>query len=219
MDRITRHPLLQDIPFETVVDYSVDFMRIVGAPSSFMEKTQVLKVEGYRAVLPCDFYEMIQVRLMGQEVKPAFRYSFDSFHMSPNKPQFSDLTYKVQGNVIFTSIENGEIEVAYRALPTDEEGYPVLPDNSSYTRALQAYIKKEWFTIQYDLGKINVQVMNKADQDYAWAVGQAQTALIKPTIDQMETISNMWNKLLPDRTRDHSTGFLHEGTQEHINIH
>jgi len=219
MDRITRHPLLQDIPFETVVDYSVDFMRIVGAPASFMEKTQVLKVERYRAVLPCDFYEMIQVRLMGQEVKPAFGYSSDSFHMSPNKPQFSDLTYKVQGNVIFTSIEKGEIEVAYRALPTDEEGYPVLPDNSSYTRALQAYIKKEWFTIQYDLGKINVQVMNKADQDYAWAVGQAQTALIKPTIDQMETISNMWNKLLPDRTRDHSTGFLHEGTQEHINIH
>ena len=219
MDRITRHPLLQDIPFETVVDYSVDFMRIVGAPASFMEKTQVLKVERYRAALPCDFYEMIQVRLMGQEVKPAFRYSSDSFHMSPNKPQFSDLTYKVQGNVIFTSIENGEIEVAYRALPTDEEGYPVLPDNSSYTRALQAYIKKEWFTIQYDLGKINVQVMNKADQDYAWAVGQAQTALIKPTIDQMETISNMWNKLLPDRTRDHSTGFLHEGTREHINTH
>lgn len=217
MDRITRHPLMQDIPFETVVDCAVDFIRIVGTPPSFVNKVEVLKVERYRAELPCDFYEMIQVR----DAKSgwAFRYTSDSFHLSGQKPQLSDLTYKIQNNVIFTSIERGDIEISYMALPVDDEGYPLIPDNSSYTRALEAYIKRYWFTIQFDLGKINAQVMNKADQDYAWAVGQAQTDLIRPTIDQMEMISNMWNKFLPDTTRDHRTGFLHEGTQEHIRIH
>lgn len=218
MDRITRHPLLQDIPLETAVDYAVDFIRIVGTPPSFIDKTEVLKVEHYRAELPCDFYEMIQVR----EARPdghAFRYTTDSFHLSQHKPQYSDLTYKLQGNIIFTSIEKGDIEIAYRAIPIDEDGYPLIPDNSSFTRALELYIKKQWFTIQYDLGKISVQVMNKTDQDYAWAVGQAQTDLIRPSIDQMEAITNMWNKLLPDATADHAHGFLHEGTKEHIKIH
>lgn len=40
MDRVTRHPLIKDIPFETVVDYTIDFMRIVGVPPSFIEKTE-----------------------------------------------------------------------------------------------------------------------------------------------------------------------------------
>ena len=67
-------------------------------------------------------------------------------------------------------------------------------------------------------GKIDIRVMQKADQDYAWYVGQAQTDLIRPTIDQMESISNMWNTLI-ERSQDHRKGFLHEGSREHYKIH
>ena len=227
MDRITRHPIMQDIPFETVVDYAVDFIRIVGSPPTFFEKTAIVKIKNYRGELPCDFYEMIQVRLMGgyegdhliHGHNRVFRYSTDSFHMSPVKAKFTDLTYKIQGNCIFTApLEEGEIEVAYKALPIDEEGYPLIPDNTAFSRALELYIKKQWFTVQFDLGKINQQVMAKVDQDYAWAVGQAQTDLIRPTIDQMQSITNMWNTLLP-RHNEHRKGFLKEGMQEHYKNH
>lgn len=226
MDRLTRHPLMQDIPFETVIDYAVDFIRIVGTPPSFIDKTAIIDIHNYRGELPCDFYEMIQVRLhkwnrcdYPYEKRAVFRYTTDSFHMSPNKPKVSDLTYKLQGNCIFTApIRDGKIEISYRAMPIDKDGYPLIPDNSSFTRALELYIKKQWFTIQYDLGKISQQAMVKADQDYAWAVGQAQTDLIRPSIDQMESISNMWNTLIP-RAQEHRTGFLHEGSKEHIKIH
>ena len=230
MDKITRHPLLQDIPFETVVDYAVDFIRIVGTPPSFMEKTAIIPIHKYRGELPCDFYEMIQVRLHNSnpcgksshrppELSPVFRYTTDSFHMSPDKPKVSDLTYKLQGNCIFTvPLEEGEIEISYMAMATDEDGYPLIPDNSTFSRALEAYIKKQWFTIQFDLGKLSPQVLQKADQDYAWAVGQAQTDLIRPTIDQMESISALWNTLIP-RAQDHRKGFLHTGTKEHIKVH
>lgn len=227
MDRLTRHPLLQDIPFETVVDYAVDFIRIVGTPPSFIEKTEHIEIENYRGELPCDFYEMIQVRLAkscdkgfeSYEKHPVFRYTTDSFHMSSHKPKITDLTYKIQGNCIFTApLRDGTIEISYMAMPIDDEGYPLIPDNSAYTRALEAYIKKEWFTMQFDLGKINQVIMAKADQDYAWAVGQAQTDLIKPTIDQMQSISNMWNTLI-DRSQDHRKGFVHGGSREHFKTH
>lgn len=225
MDKITRHPLMQDIPFETVIDYAVDFIRIVGTPPSFVDKTAIIDIHKYRGELPCDFYEMIQVRLAYDEKHrvenhaPTFRYTTDSFHMSPNKPHVSDLTYKLQGNCIFTApLEEGKIEIAYRALPIDEEGYPLIPDNSAFSRALEMYIKKQWFTIQYDLGKISQAVMAKTDQDYAWAVGQAQTDLIRPTIDQMESISNMWSTLIP-RAQEHRKGFIHTGSKEHIKTH
>lgn len=220
MDRITRHPLLEDIPFETVVDYAIDFIRIVGTPPSFMEKTAKIQIEDYRGTLPCDYYQMLQVRILDKEKRMgAFRYSTDNFHMSDTKPRYGGLTYKIQGNCIFTSIRRGEVEIAYMALPVDDEGYPLIPDNSAYSRALELYIKLQWFTIQYDLGKISPQVLQNTQQEYSWAVGQAQTDLIRPTIDQMEAISNMWNKFLPDVTQDHEHGYLHEGTKEQIITH
>lgn len=220
MDRLTRHPLLEGIPFETVIDYAVDFIKIVGTPPSFIEKTSIITIKDYRGILPCDYYQMIQVRTVSGEGRVgAFRYSTDSFHTSSTKPQHGGLTYKVQGGCIITSIPNGEIEIAYEAMPIDEEGYPLIPDNSSYSRALELYIKLQWFTILFDTGKITSQVLSNTQQQYAWAVGQAQTDLIRPTLDQMEAISNMWSKLLPDATRDHNNGYLHEGTKEQIILH
>lgn len=225
MDKVTRHPLLKDIPLETVVDYAVDFLKIVGMPPQFLEKTALISISEYRGELPCDFYEMIQVRPFsdteGPDFNHAYRYSTDSFHMSNNKldkEYHSDITYKLQGNCIFTSpLENGKVEIAYRAMPVDDNGYPLIPDNASLVRALTSYIKREWFSIQFDSGKINQAIMAKADQDYAWAVGQCQSDLIRPSIDQMEAITNMWNTLI-DRA-DHRHGFLNTGTQEHVKTH
>lgn len=220
MDKLTRHPLLKDIPFETVIDYTVDFIRIVGTPKSFLEKTQEIDIKEYRGALPCDYYDINQVRIIDKDKRMgAFRYSTDSFHMSNTKPKHGGLTYKIQGNCIITSIPEGKIEIAYKAMPLDDEGYPLIPNNGSYSRALELYIKLQYFTDFFDEGKISSQVLANTQQQYAWAVGQAQTDLIRPTIDQMEAISNMWNKLLPDITKDHEHGYLHEGTKEHIITH
>lgn len=224
MSKITKHPMMKDISLDIVIEYAIDFMRIVGIPPTFLDKTSVIDIHNYRGELPCDYYEMIQVRLLKKhchpsELSPVFRYTTDSFHMSPNKPRVSDLTYKIQGNCIFTSpLKDGPIEISYKAMPVDEEGIPLIPDNSSYIRALQAFIKKEYFTEQFDQGKINPQIMQKADQDYAFYVGQAQTDLIRPTIDQMESISNMWNTLI-EQSQEHRKGFIHEGSRQHIKNH
>ena len=218
LDKIMRHPLMRDISLETAVDYTVDFMRIVGVPSMFMEKTEVVEVKNYRAKLPCDYYQMIQVRKING---PAFRYSSDSFHMSEckdnNKRDLADLTYKIQGNLIYTSIEEGEIELSYEAIATDSEGYPLLPDNSSFTRALELYIKKQWFTILFDLGKINPNVLQNVQQEYAWAVGDCQTEFNRLSIDKAESFYNSWRTLLL-RDTEHRTGFINNGTKERLKL-
>lgn len=215
LDKIMKNPLLQDLQLETVVDYTIDFMRIVGVPNMFMEKTAVLHIDKYRAPLPCDYYNINQVRLVKG---PAFRYSSDSFHMSKCKSKNTgDLTYKIQGNVIYTSIDEGDIELSYQALAVDHEGYPLLPDNSSFTRALQAYIKKEWFTILFDLGKIHMNVLVNAQTDYAWAVGDCQTEFNRLSIDKAESFYNSWKTLLL-RDNEHKTGFTHNGAKEYIKI-
>lgn len=219
LDRILQHPLMQDVTLEKAVAYTVDFMRIVGVPNMFMEKTEILEIKKYRAMLPCDYYQMIQVRKVNG---PTFRYSTDSFHLSeeckdPNHKYISELTYKIQGNVIYTSIEEGSIEIVYEAIATDEEGYPLLPDNSSFTRALSLYIKKEHFTILFDLGKIQPIVFNQVLQDYAWAVGDCQTEFNRLSLDKAESFYNSWRTLIL-RDNEHRHGFKNNGTKEYIKV-
>ena len=218
-DKIMRHPLLQDLSIETIVDYSIDFMRIVGVPSIFEEKVEKAEVINYRSSLPCDYYQMIQIRALdpNHNILGTFRYSSDSFHMSDTKPEYADYSYKVQGNIIYLSVPNGLIEIAYQAIPIDSDGYPLIPDNSSFTRALEAYIKKQHFTILFDLGKIGNGPLAQVQQDYAWAVGDCQSEFNRLTIDKAESFYNSWRTLII-RSSEHRTGFLHNGTQEKLKM-
>lgn len=219
LDNILDHPLLRDVSLERAINYTQSFIRIVGMPKAFDEKTDLVDINEYRGLLPCDVESIIQVRLHDKcnNNSKVFRYSTDSFHMSETKSKSHDLTYKTQGNVIFTSIKEGTIEIAYRALAVDSEGYPMVPDNSSFIRALELYIKKQCFTILFDLGKINPQVYNNVLQEYSWAVGQAQSELVRPTIDQLEALTNSLNALVP-RVSEHSSGFVSLGTKERIRL-
>lgn len=224
-----RHPLLRDVPFETILEYTLDFIQIVGCPSLFEEKTTVIKIEDWRGVLPCDYVSMIQVRTAkkvdGMEPNHrshiSYRYSTDSFHMSKEKPDVgrygTDLTYKIQGCVIYTSTKDTDIEIAYNAIATDGEGYPLLPDNPSFLRALEAYIKKQQFTILFDLGKLQPAILQNAQQEYAFYVGQCQTDMIMPSIDQMESLTNLWTSLIA-RANEHSKGFINSGSKEYLTV-
>ena len=167
---------------------------------------------------------MIQVRTYneGEHCPKVFRYASDSFHYSPKKEPNKDLdtwdlTYKLQNNAIYTSLKEGVVEVAYHAIKVDKEGYPMIPENSSFIQALELYIKKKVFTILFDQGKISPAVLQNTQQEYAWYVGQAQRDLTMPTIDQMESISNMWTQLL-QRNNEHSKGMKPLGRREYIRV-
>lgn len=223
LDRIMRHPMMRDIPFETAVEYTVDFISLLGTPAIYNEKTAEIEIENWRGKLPCDFESMIQVRPITLcDNRPGFgtyRYSGSSFHMSDKKPPVNlELTYKIQGSVIFTSTRDTKIEIAYRAFAVDDEGYPLLPDNTSFLRGLENYIKLQWFTILYDMGKIPQHVLANTQQEYAWAVGDAQSEFSRLDLDKAETLFNSFKTLLP-RNNEHWKGFFTNSSKEFFKRH
>ena len=228
LDRVMRHPMLRDIPFETAIEYTVDFIQLMGTPALYKEKTAVVEINDWRGQLPCDFEHMIQVRVSPTQhrkrfntcelppVLATYRYSEHSFHMSDyklNSYVTGELTYKIQGMVIFTSTQDIAIEIAYRAFETDEEGYPLLPDNTSFLRGLENYIKLQWFTMLFDQGKISQQVLFNTQQEYAWAAGDAMSEFSRLDLDKAETLFNSFQTLLP-RNNEHWKGFFTNGSKE-----
>lgn len=219
LDDTLDHPLLRDLSFERAVNHVVHFIRLIGMPDIFEERTERVPIDDYRGKLPCDLESIIQVRVCGGiHDNEVLRYTTDTFHMSDKKSCSYDLTYKVQNTVIYTSLKKGTIEIAYRGFAVDDEGYPLIPDDSSFIQALEFYIKKKHFTTLFDQGKITPQVYNQVLQDYAFYAGQAQTSLIRPSIDQMQSFANSLNTLIP-RMNEHARHFVNNGSMEKLKRH
>ena len=164
MDNITSHPLMKDIPDETIVRYVVEFIRVMGCPYLMDERTVDIEIDDHRGALPCDFFEEVSVR--GEHGEP-FVTASGTFG------ECDTPSYRIQGGVIHTSIPCGVVQLSYRAIEEDEDGYPLIPDDSIALRAMEAYVKKQWFTVLHDLGKINVSILLNAKQDTLGAQASA----------------------------------------------
>ena len=214
--RLTRHPLMIDLTFEAIIQYTIDFIGTLGLPPIYLDKVVTVDIDNYRASLPCDLVAIRQVKDSKNNI--SLRAITDTFHLLHEENESikrQEGTFKTQGNIIYTSFKKGSIDIAYRAIPVDTEGLPLIPDNSIFLKALELYIKKEWFTILFDMNKISPAVLQNIQQEYAWKVGQLNTEFTLPSISEMEAISNMMSQLIP-RTNEFRKGFKSLGNREYL---
>lgn len=221
LDRIRRNSLLSSIPFETAVDYAIDFMVLEGFPSFFVEKVATIKIENYRGLLPDDCAEVKAVRgFLGSEFnnRPiSFREATDIFMQSSNKRYSNDFTYRINGDIIYTSFEDCNIEIVYQAFETDPNGFPMIPDNRKFFLALEAYIKMKHFEKLFEEGKLHPTIMERADREYCWAVGACDSEFHKLSIDRAESVGNQWRQILIN-TNEHLEGYANLGVKKDLKI-
>ena len=205
--RVTSHPMLKNVDLEQAIRYTVDFISIVGLPTFYLDKEVDIPIEDYRGLMPCDLVSITQVK----DKKTGFCMHSMTDTFNPREYNFhTEPTFKTQGNVILTSFRTGEVTISYKALPVDETGIPLLIDNANFLKALELYIKKEKFSDLYDEGKIRDGIMSKAETDYAWAVAQCEKEFIMPSLSELQSITNMWNTLIP-RVSEFNNGFIELG--------
>lgn len=212
---------MQDVNIETAIQYAVDFMHIVGVPQMFESKEVDIDIHNFRGQLPCDLISIEQVKDMCTGL--CMRSMTDTFDPTDDRKcgcssKCSEGTFKLQNTVIVTSFKEGKVKIAYNAAPVDENGYPLVLDNPTFLKALELYIKREVFTVLYDLGKIQPGPLQNTQQEYAWRVGQLQSELTIPSLSEMESLRRSWCTLI-QRTTEFKTGFKYNGNQEYIKTH
>lgn len=242
LDDITEHPLLRDVTLEQVIRYTIRFISLHGFPQLYQDKVGTVEIKDFRGLLPCDLISILQVRDMdtgiclrsmtdtftpGLEPKPKERCQQEDFldnatpigeYIPPMKRHDEELTFKTQGRIIFTSFPDGEVEIAYKAIPVDDDGFPLLIDNETYLNALEAYIKVRVFTVKYDTGKIQAGVLSNAQTDYAWAAHNLQTEMTTPSVSEMESLTRYLNTMIKSNTR-FDQGFKSLGDREYFRRH
>lgn len=214
LSRLLRHPLLTDLNLETAIQYTVDFFGVMGLPPTYVDALEEVEIEDYRGMLPCNLVSINQVRWKKNGI--CMRSMTDNFN-GHSEEDNGEPTFKTQGRMIYTSFKEGTVEVSYKAMPIDSEGYPLLPDEPTFLRALELYIKKQWFTILFDMGKISPAVLQNTQQEYAFYCGQCNNTWLIPSVSEMESITNMINQIIP-RTNEFKKGFKSLGDKEYIRV-
>ncbi len=132
-----------------------------------------------------------------------------------NKPE-----YFIKPGWLVTNQKQGFIKLAYKAIPTDERGYPLIPDLTSYQEAIYWYVVMKLQFPKFMTGKLGGRGVNTAQNVYFYTQqqwnfyrNQAYAEAMMPTADDMQNIKNDWNKLVPDWDGD-DTFFKHINKEE-----
>lgn len=166
--------------------------------------------------IPCEPSKPIIRHYGGETKKPHYRlepmrWMTDTFnnHMHCTDYDYachSASTYTVNGNYIFTSFEEGSVMMAYLAIPTDEEGFPLIPADEWWRQAVQYEIAYKIAMKLFIQGNITDKTFQYIERERDWKVAQAVNKSKMPSIDEMESFKNQWLRLIPNYN-NHSTFF------------
>ncbi len=123
------------------------------------------------------------------------------------------ITFDLNNNNITLSVKEGQVCMAYLAIPTDEEGLPLIPEDTSYQLAIKKYLTMKIDYIAWRRGELRSDIFQHSEQEWQWYVGQAGNKAKMPNIDQLEFIKNQTMRLLPN-INSHETFFKTQGSPE-----
>ncbi len=211
--KVMRHPYASDLTHDDAADYAIEALQLLGAPIVYdndYHESEIIEHKGY---LPKNivYIEGIRDLSTGQGMREAT----DTFHSSDNQTELRELTYTIEKDVIFTSIPNGCVEIAYKKIKTGEDGYPLIVDEAKTKLAIEYYILSRYLEPLYDIGKITDRSFNRINQERHFYMAAASNKLKMPSPDKLESIVNSINRLITNNTA-HQANFKLAGKKEII---
>ena len=219
-DRLMRNPFLKDLNYEFIVDHAMQVLRILEAPSLYVTRRERINIENYRGLKPIDMMVVEAVMRVEGNTQVSLTASEDiqqEFYGQGVRPSRRDYTYSLNSKYVNVNFEEGEVDLIYKSIATDEDCYPMVLNNETLLRCVESYIKYRWYDIMHDMDMISGQKLNKAEIDYSFNVAQADANLKMPSMDEMEAMVNVITQLLPSGT-EHTRRFEFLGAQEKLRI-
>jgi hypothetical protein len=124
-------------------------------------------------------------------------------------------SYIIDCDYVKTSFPTGKVCLSYTAFPTDEDCYPMVPDDISYKEALFWYVFKQMLLGGWDKPTNKIDY-NFANQKWMYYCTQARNSATYPDIDRMESFMNQWTRLIPT-LNNHELFFEELNTREDLN--
>jgi hypothetical protein len=197
--KVMNHPLAVDLNYEDAAMYAIEAIELIGTPLTLVDKESSISIVDYKGSIPNDM-----IILKGVISDNGIVLNHNTGIYTTNNWVDQDYiqcrggNYTIERGVIKTSFEKGNIVLAYKALPTDCDGYPLIPNQVKVKRAVHYYILFEHLAPFYDIGKITDKAFHRITQEKDWYIGAAQSATQLSSMDHAEAMVNSINRLLID---------------------
>lgn len=217
----------EEIFVDEVLEWIYDVIAISGVPMYYIDiilddsensDGDPITITSFRGTLPTNLYSIVLCRDSTTKM-PMLATSRNFMDDESVNVYESQYTYEVKEGYIYTSFEEGSIDIQYKAFPTTALGLPKVPDEKKLINAIKSYIAhKIARRIKIRGGSFPSDIYNEIQQEYAWYIGGARTKAHMPSYDKMEAIKNRWLRLVqnPDL---HQTSFRYLPDKERLILH
>ncbi len=127
------------------------------------------------------------------------------YNVVPSSAPYGSYYYKLVGNTIQSSLEEGDLTVFFLYYEVDEDGVITIPDNEALKTALY------WYNLMMMIGAgFQHPIFKYSDAESRWLSyrSQAINSLRNWNPDRVEAFSKMWVKLMPPTSYSHDTFML-----------
>ena len=217
------------IDFNDLIEYVGEAIRLIGVPYAHIRKItngegdqgNPITIADYRGTLPTDIVHLDSVREHTRKLPMVymtgtFPTTYQSINTLSNTPNMM-LGYYVQGAYIFTNLEEGELELSYTAFEVDSNGYPKIPDEERYIKAVVAYCNQEIARRMWVSDKLSKDKFHMFEVEWLFYVKSAGTKAHMPNIDRMESFKNQMVRMLTD-PHHHASQFTYLNRPETLNL-
>lgn len=213
----------EDIKITDIKEWIAEAMLKIGSVNQMDNKVKILKLKDYQTKLPCDLERINFVAYsdtpdkgwvpmkkttgffgVNDKIVPTSDKSTNLLNefvhprVVQDKMVKKEVQYDVKPGYIFSNIKDGYIKLAYTATYTDEDGMPLIPDNTSYFEALYWYVVMKLVYIDYFTGKKPQHIYYDAKRSWNFYRQQAYAESLLPNSNELENIKNTWHTLVPE---------------------
>lgn len=240
MEKVRRDlPGSYTLGIEMAVEWIGEAIPLIGVYSAYVNKTTdgniereheaPVVLENHRAKLPCDIYKLNSIRFITeydetlQEIKSSVPMitTSDVFHMSLTNYEYAelDLRYKVNNGYVYVEgVSKGLLEFSYEAFATDDRGFPMVPDDERYVRALSAYLQERIGFRLMMQDKLSERKYDRLEQNWLFYVNSAYTGALLQTIDDAEAFRNSYTRMV-ENSSAHANGYAGESFRQEYSTH
>jgi hypothetical protein len=224
----------EELDIWDVIEWGGEALELIGAGLAYEELVAEVCVKEHRAPLPCNLHILDSISYNGSSLKqctgtfgaisttPSVTASnyidgklvdTANFPMEGASQNAGGECYYTNDNFIITSFDSGCLLFAFRGIKVDDEGFPMIPDNISYKKAIKSYISMMIDRIGWRTGSVPEAMYRDSQRDWEWYVKQARGSANMPNLDMMDNIRLQWLKLKPSQTA-HRTFYTDLGNSE-----
>jgi hypothetical protein len=160
-----------NIPWESMIDWIAWGLNHIGSYAQYEQKHVCLDIINFKSKLPADFHRVDSSLFMER--------------------------HKIHMDNIIVDFETGPLELHYLAMPVDDEGFPLVPDDPTFFQAL-FYLLASKLILRGDYKNSELS-FQYCDQKWGQLALSARAEAFAPDIQRIQDRANDFNNIRFDR--------------------